>query len=63
MTIAEMMFKNKIGCNINLEDELSFTKQLFSETGGYIIEIEKKYLGELQTGKTIFIESFKNNKR
>lgn len=42
VTIAEMMFKNKIGCNINLEDELSFTKQLFSETGGYIIEIEKK---------------------
>ena len=25
-----------------------------------VIEIEKKYLGELQTGKTIFIESFQN---
>ena len=42
VTISEMMFKNKIGCNINMQNNLDLTKQLFCETGGYIIEIEKK---------------------
>ena len=37
-----MMFKNKIGCNINMQNNLDLAKQLFCETGGYIIEIEKK---------------------
>jgi len=42
VSIAEMMFNNEVGCEINLNNELDFSKQLFSETGGYIIEIEKQ---------------------
>ena len=37
--IAEMTFGNGIGCNINIESNLPADKLLFSETGGFVLEI------------------------
>ena len=37
--LAEMTFRNNIGCNVNIESDLSPDKILFSETGGFILEV------------------------
>ena len=37
--LAEMTFKNNIGCEINIDSDLTIDKILFSETGGFIIEV------------------------
>jgi len=37
--IAEMTFGNGIGCNIEIRSDLSTDKILFSETGGFILEV------------------------
>ena len=34
-----MTFKNNIGCEINIDSDLTIDKILFSETGGFIIEV------------------------
>jgi len=39
-TIAEMTFGNEIGCEANIPGELSNEKLLFSETGGFVLEVE-----------------------
>ena len=35
-----MTFENNIGCSVTIPGELSIEKLLFSETGGFIIEVE-----------------------
>ena len=40
--IAEMSFKNKIGCSIEFNSDLRDDTFLFSETGGFVIEIDNK---------------------
>jgi phosphoribosylformylglycinamidine synthase len=40
--LAEMTFRNSIGCNVNIESDLSLDKILFSETGGFILEVLPK---------------------
>ena len=37
--LAEMTFGNGIGCNVKIESNLSVDKFLFSETGGFIVEV------------------------
>ena len=37
--IAEMTFGNGIGCNVNVSSDLPNDKILFSETGGFILEV------------------------
>ena len=39
VTLSEMTFENNIGCSVNIPGKLSFEKLLFSETGGFIIEV------------------------
>ena len=39
VTLSEMTFENNIGCSVNISGELSVEKLLFSETGGFIIEV------------------------
>jgi phosphoribosylformylglycinamidine synthase len=41
-SIAEMTFGNEIGCFAVIEGQLKTHKVLFSETGGFILEIDKK---------------------
>ena len=40
--VAEMSFGNSIGCELEIPGELEIYKKLFSETGGFIIEVQKK---------------------
>jgi phosphoribosylformylglycinamidine synthase len=42
-SIAEMTFGNEIGCSAMIEGNLETHKVLFSETGGFILEIDKKH--------------------
>mgnify|MGYP003322674426 FL=1 len=39
VTLSEMTFENNIGCSVNIPGKLSVEKLLFSETGGFIIEV------------------------
>ena len=49
--LAEMTFKNSIGCNVNIESDPSPDKILFSETGGFILEVLPK---NIDTIKSVF---------
>ena len=40
IALSEMTFENNIGCSVTIPGELSIEKLLFSETGGFIIEVE-----------------------
>tara|TARA_Y100001960_G_C14713117_1_gene848103 strand:- start:470 stop:1747 length:1278 start_codon:yes stop_codon:yes gene_type:complete len=53
--IAEMSFSNSIGCTLEIPGELEIHKKLFSETGGFIIEVQPK---NIQT----IIDQFKKYK-
>ena len=44
VAIAEMSFKNQIGVKIEIPGELSIEKKLFSETGGFILEVARENL-------------------
>ncbi|MHB1946637.1 MAG: phosphoribosylformylglycinamidine synthase subunit PurL [Gammaproteobacteria bacterium] len=44
VAIAEMSFKNNIGVNINIPSDLPIDKILFSETGGFVLEVAKDKL-------------------
>jgi len=50
--LAEMTFRNSIGCNVNIESDLSPDKILFSETGGFILEVLPK---NIDTIKSVFL--------
>ena len=39
-----MSFENNIGCKINIDENLKFYEILFSETGGFIMEIDNNNL-------------------
>jgi len=47
--LAEMTFRNSIGCNVNIESDLSPDKILFSETGGFILEILPKNIDAIKS--------------
>ena len=40
--LSEMTFKNFIGCTVNIKNSLSIEKTLFTETGGFILEVKDK---------------------
>ncbi len=48
VALAEMSFKNHIGVEVELLGDLSNDKKLFSETGGFILEIAKDKLPALK---------------
>ena len=41
-TLAEMTFGNGIGCDIKIDSDLPTDKILFSETGGFVLEVSPK---------------------
>ena len=47
--LAEMTFGNSLGCNVKIESDLSPYKILFSETGGFILEILPKNINALKS--------------
>ncbi|MBC8215780.1 MAG: phosphoribosylformylglycinamidine synthase subunit PurL [Candidatus Marinimicrobia bacterium] len=50
-SVAEMTFGNNIGCEVKITGELSNEKLLFSETGGFVLEVSPK---NLDTIKNVF---------
>lgn len=48
VALAEMTFKNQIGAKIEIPGELVSAKKLFSETGGFILEIVPDKLAEVK---------------
>ncbi|WP_338034440.1 phosphoribosylformylglycinamidine synthase subunit PurL [Legionella cardiaca] len=56
VTLAEMSFKNKIGVNVSLPGSLPDDKKLFSETGGFILEVSPEnlnYVKQLLKTRTV----------
>ena len=47
--LAEMTFINNIGCNVKIETALSTDKTLFSETGGFILEVSPEIIKEVKS--------------
>ena len=43
VTLAEMSFQNEIGCDVLIEGKLRPDKLLFSESGGFVIEIPEEH--------------------
>ncbi|MBT7524445.1 MAG: phosphoribosylformylglycinamidine synthase subunit PurL, partial [Candidatus Marinimicrobia bacterium] len=39
LALSEMTFHNNIGCDVNISGRVSDNKMLFSETGGFILEV------------------------
>ena len=50
--LSEMSFKNEIGCDININCDLSKEKILFTETGGFLLEVSSKSMNLI---KKIFL--------
>ena len=44
VALSEMAFANNIGCKVNIDENLRSDEILFSETGGFIIEIDNAKL-------------------
>ncbi len=42
VAISEMSFGNNVGCSVNIECTLESYKTLFSESGGFVMEVSKK---------------------
>ncbi len=47
--LAEMTFGNSVGCKVNIENDLSTAKILFSETGGFVVETSWENLEKIQS--------------
>jgi len=47
--IAEMTFKNNIGCSISIKSSMSPEKVFFSETGGFILEISPNNIKDVKS--------------
>src|SRR5579883_1286748 len=48
VALAEMSFKNKIGVKVTVPGHLSNEKKLFGETGGFILEVARDKVKEVQ---------------
>lgn len=48
LALAEMSFKNNIGVNVRIPGELSHAKKLFGESGGFILEVARDRVKEIQ---------------
>lgn len=48
VTLAEMSFKHQIGLRVNIPGELREDKKLFTETGGFVLEIARDKLSAVK---------------
>lgn len=48
VTIAEMCFKNNVGCDVNIPGNLRTDTLLFSETGGFILEALRQNTNKIE---------------
>ena len=47
--IAEMTFANEIGCKVTIPGDMATEKLLFSETGGFALEVSLENVNAVQT--------------
>ena len=47
--LSEMTFGNGIGCDVNIDSDLQTDKILFSETGGFVLEVSSENVGAIST--------------
>ena len=47
--LSEMTIGNGIGCDVNIDSDLQTDKILFSETGGFILEVSSENVGAIST--------------
>jgi len=47
--VAEMTFENEIGCDIKIINDLRTDKTLFSETGGFVLELSMNNIEAIQS--------------
>ena len=52
--IAEMTFKNNIGCSVSIKSSMSPEKVFFSETGGFILEISPNNIKDVKSKLEIY---------
>ena len=63
LALSEMTFHNNIGCDVNISGRVSDNKMLFSETGGFILEVSTDSFERLQSVLSdCEIESLKSGK-
>lgn len=55
VALAEMSFKNSIGIKVNIEGDLSDEKLLFTESGGFVLEVDTHHKAALEA----LLESYK----
>lgn len=48
VALAEMCFKNEIGATVDVPGDLSVAKKLFTETGGFVLEVRREKMKELR---------------
>lgn len=48
VALAEMTFKNHIGVDVTIESELRTDKTLFTETGGFILEVKRENVKDIE---------------
>ena len=48
-TLSEMTFENNIGLCVTIPGDLAIEKLLFTETGGFVIEIDEKNLSQVES--------------
>ncbi len=49
VALAEMSFRNGLGCDVKIESDLEDGAVLFSETGGFILEIRNEDFGNVES--------------
>ena len=49
ISLSEMTFENNIGLRVNIPGSLAIEKLLFTETGGFVIEVDEKYLPQVES--------------
>ena len=52
--LAEMTFGNEIGCNVKIKSGLASDKILFSETGGFVLEVSLEKLDKIKSAFLIY---------
>lgn len=55
VALSEMSFKNQIGFEVNIAGDLPDNKKIFSETGGFVLEVRQE---NLEIIKEIFLKKY-----
>ena len=60
IAISEMTFENNIGVDVHIDGDISLEKILFSETGGFVIEVDNKNIQKVENILTSYKLNYSN---